>query len=335
VSELEETMKTKILCILLSLSCSLAAVAADFEIRVLSAPPKLPLGAPVTVTAEVMNASGHPITVAYGYHGFRLVISVGRADGKPIKGLQPGPSELPAARYTLETLPPGWTKVWSETFTCTEEPAKWVAIATLSSQGPYRQRKLGSAEEEELQAWSGSGRSAQQDILVEEPVGIDRNAYVSLGKCPTCNTSKLLRDFPTSTYAAYVIYGRMSGFMQWEPTEEKRKMFAAGIEAGGWFSNAYPDETGKIKDGSVWLKGQAAADWWAKWYDIILKNHPDIWFADELRLKKAVDQLCLKNYQAAEADISTLAKDPKSPVQAKAQLVLDLMKQKGWIKGGQ
>ena len=194
------------------------------------------------------------------------------------------------------------------------------------------------------------GFSKQTEISVEFtcPQGKDAEAYAMMadGPCPKKPFStvslihydpdkmlNLLKDFPTSTYAAYVIYGRMSGFMQWEPTEDKKNMFAAGIEAGGWFSNSYPDDTGKSKDGSVWLKGQAAADWWAKWYEIILKNHPDIWFADELRLKKAVDQMCLKNYQAAQADLETLSKDPTFKQKDKAQAYLGLMKQKGWIKG--
>jgi len=98
-------------------------------------------------------------------------------------------------------------------------------------------------------------------------------------------------------------------------------------------SNSYPDDTGQSKDGWKWLKGQQAADWWSKWYDIILKNHPDIWFADELHLKRAVDQAALKNYQAAQAELEAIAKDEKAPMAPKAKEYLGLMKQKGWIKG--
>jgi hypothetical protein len=125
-----------------------------------------------------------------------------------------------------------------------------------------------------------------------------------------------------------VIYEKMKGF----PTSEPNAVLGA-IEGGSFNSNGYPYGPGQSKSGGKWLKGQAAADWWAEWYDVILKNHPDIWFADEMRLKKAVDQISVKNYPAAEADLKALADAPKSPVAGKARQYLDLMRQKGWTKG--
>jgi hypothetical protein len=137
----------------------------------------------------------------------------------------------------------------------------------------------------------------------------------------------LLREYPTTTYAAYVIYDQMKRFTAQDPAA-----VVGSLEGGTFNSNSYPDEIDQSKDGWKWLKGQAAADWWAKWYDVILKNHPDIWFADEMRLKKAVDQISVKNYQAAQADLEALSKDASFKQKDKAQAYLSLMKQKGWAK---
>ena len=86
------------------------------------------------------------------------------------------------------------------------------------------------------------------------------------------------------------------------------------------------------KSGLAPLSGQAAVEWRQKWFGIVLKSHPDIWFADALRLKLAVDQAALRNYQAAQADLEAIAKDDKARMAPKAKEYLSLMKQKGWIK---
>ena len=134
-----------------------------------------------------------------------------------------------------------------------------------------------------------------------------------------------LFNHPTSTYAAYLVYSRMAGFGTQDPSA-----YFGSIEGETFNSNSYPVEAGDSKDNQQWLKGQEAADWWTKWYDVILKNHPDIWFADEMRLKRAVDRIALKNYSLAEAELDALAKDPNFKYRDKARLCLDLMKQKGW-----
>jgi hypothetical protein len=193
--------------------------------------------------------------------------------------------------------------------------------------------------------------SERASIEFLAPEGIDKEAFAAAtkamyeakfatGSCEPhaipewfLKAPSFLGRFPASTYAAYVIHGRMAGFMEWGVnTEGGRNIFLRSLETGAYFSDSYPDETGRSKDGWQWLKGKEAADWWAKWYDIILKNHPDIWFADELRLKRAVDQLALKNYQTGAADLGTLSKQAKPDVAQKAKQLLEAIKQKGWVK---
>ena len=140
----------------------------------------------------------------------------------------------------------------------------------------------------------------------------------------------ILARHPASTYAGYVVYeaSGAKGLMASDPT------YVAQSIAEGSFLNpgSVPDDTGQWKDGWQSLTMEGVLKWRQKWFDIILKNHPDIWFADELRLKKAVDQLALKNYQAGAADLEQLCATAKPEVAARAKVYLGLIKQKGWIK---
>jgi hypothetical protein len=133
----------------------------------------------------------------------------------------------------------------------------------------------------------------------------------------------LLKNYPTATYASYVIYDRLKGFAG---ADFANPMFLRSLETGLFLSNSYPTENGWME-----MKDEMNAAWWSKWAGIIIKNHPDIWFADELRLKLAMNQVALKNYQAAEADFIKLSKEAKPCIAEKAGLFVEIMKQKGWI----
>ena len=177
------------------------------------------------------------------------------------------------------------------------------------------------------QCWAGTVDSSPVQVTVEAPTGVDAAAYQAFKGNPLAHPVDLLRRFPTSTYAAYVVYGVVHGFAGGD-----QPMFLRSIETGSYLSNSYPDDTGKSKDGWRSLSGEQAAQWWVKWINIILSNHPDIWFADRLRLKRAVDQVALKNYQVGAADLQTLSQQANPDVAQKAQAILGEMKQKGWIQ---
>jgi len=202
--------------------------------------------------------------------------------------------------------------------------------------------------------WKGFAKSNTVEITVVSPTGVDRQAYdtylkpYATGKKRLLNSytgresvmvkghseikgenllNAILKRFPTSTYAACAVYGIMHGFMQGD-----ENMFLRSVERGTYLSNSYPDDTGKSKDGWRSLQGDAAAAWWSKWINIILTNHPDIWFADQLRLKRAVDQVALKNYQAGASDLEALSQEATPEIAQKAQKMLGMMRTKGWIK---
>lgn len=173
---------------------------------------------------------------------------------------------------------------------------------------------------------------AELHFLVAKPTGIDHDAFLALKGYPACDVSRLLKDFPTSTYAACVVW-EMSG-AKGQAASEPANVVADlrfPLSMQGEISVPWDVIKGKKIGGPI--RGADAIAWREKWFDIILKAHPNVWFADQLKVKRAIDQATLKNYQAAQADLEAIAKDDKSPMAAKAKEYLGLMKQKGWIKG--
>ncbi len=168
-------------------------------------------------------------------------------------------------------------------------------------------------------------------FTVQAPTGEDAAAYQVFKGDPLAHPADLLQRFPTSTYTAHIVYQRSGaeGLSESDPSKIAEAL-TGGMGLMGEIWVPVPGATDK--SGLAPLSGQAAVDWRLKWFNIILTNHPDIWFADQLRLKRAVDQVALKNYQVGAADLQTLSQQAKPDVAQKAQTILSAMKQKGWIK---
>lgn len=312
------------------IAVSTTLAAAEFEVKITSYPPRAIVGVPVPVVAEVRNVSGAPVVVARGYTGLSVMFQVRRADGKPRKGWMPGPTAQPSLTYRLETIPASWTTTYADDLRCDDIPGEWVVQAVFSSRGPYPFYEGGKITEY-LKAWSGEVRSEEVHIQFEKAAGLDAEAYMSLKNCPMCDPAKLLKDFPTSTYAAYNIYQRSGA--EGLARSESAKVADALTSGMGLMGEMWvPVPTGGDKNGLAPLSGQAAVEWRQKWFGIVLKSHPDIWFADALRLKLAVDQVALKNYQGGQADLEALAKNEKSPMACNAKALLSLLKERGLMK---
>ena len=130
----------------------------------------------------------------------------------------------------------------------------------------------------------------------------------------------VLQKYPTSTYAAYVIYqsSGAKGLMASEPANIAKAITCGGIN----YPESVPDDTGKWKDGWQTLTAENYPKWRDKWFDIVLKNHPEIWFADALRLRKAVEDYSHKKTENLLTDIETLSKTGSPEVAKKAQEIL-------------
>ncbi len=180
-------------------------------------------------------------------------------------------------------------------------------------------------------AWEGQIKPQALHIRISEPIGVDRQALVALSGHPLENATELLERFPTSKYAAYAIWQHSDakGLAESQP-HKVLKAVETGLIYQSEMVLPCPDVSGKMSPRRC--NGREATACRAYWYAIVLKNHPDIWFADQIRLRSAIDQLALKNTQAAQADLEAIAKSEISGMAPKAKQYLDLMKQNGWIK---
>jgi len=334
------------LCFAVAFVVTWQVMASDLSLLLNVSPAQSLQGCPIAISLSLKGQGDFTLPRPFGRCDRQTRILITDEAGR----ITSGETEAPCPTFTPNPIASmGIAKyhcVAITSFNIFLPPGRYTLRAVYESAGPYLDKYSDTDQRLVPGVWEGKLHSNEAVIQVLAPQGEDMKAWVQLthpsnaaldGKCAfflTQNSQTLLKDFPSSTYAAYVIHGIMSGFMQWDPNDEKKRgYFIGGLETGSFLSNSYPDDTGKSKDGWRSMSGKEAADWWAKWYDIILKNHSDIWFADELRLKKAVDQLALKNYQTGAADLDTLSKQAKPEVAEKAKQYLDLIKKKGWIKG--
>jgi len=300
----------------------------DFKLQLIVPQTTYILKEPILVKGIVENTSGKTVTIAYGEKGFKTGISMKRADGKQRNDCM-RPVYVDYMGYTSTEIAPGWKKEINEdlSYSCKDDPGEFIVQFGGSSQGPYINYSSDPEEprrmEKEIDAWKGALSSEPLRITIEQPQGEDKKAYDYFKGEPMAKLDELLKKFPSSTYAAYVVYDRLKGFADADFNNPK---FLRSLETGIFLSNSYPTE-----GGWSWMKDEMNAAWWSKWAGIILKNHPEIWFADELRLKLAMNQVALKNYQAAEADFIKLSKEAKPCIAEKAALFVEIMKQKGWV----
>ena len=347
--------KTLSLLVGLALLVTVGAVGSDVAVHLRVANPRVifnePLFVVITVTNNTQSSLRLPFDPGAATSGSDMPELLVRAPGA---GLLQVPGGRPAAceRRSYTTTSADFALKYGPDADIQVPPCKSVTFAynavlpveDRAKEGNYEllalyrsegKKSIGGVVGEPVRyvcdgCWKGEAEGAPVLIRVEAPSGVDAEAYKALKGDPLAHPQDLLAKFPTSTYAAYVVYeaSGAKGLMASDPT------YVAQSIAEGSFLNpgSVPDDTGQWKDGWQSLTMEGVLKWREKWFGIILKNHPDIWFADELRLKKAVDQIALKNYQAGAADLEQLCATAKPDVAEKARQYLGLIKQKGWIK---
>jgi hypothetical protein len=298
----------------------------------------MPVGVTFAVYVVAKNISGHPITAAYGQSGFDVALRTWKTDGNSkTPCISRGDIDyLPG--YEIRTLPADWMHSLRSGPACLDKPGEITLQGVVSSQGPYWKKAYNPAAGQ-WEAWTGEVKSEETHIRIISPQGIDKKAYEATNRCPMCKPDALLGDFPTSTYAAYAVWhlsgaegmGRSDpGRIIADRSKDGARTPLEVINLLEMINVPYDIIDGKKIGGEI--HGKVAIAWRAKWFGIVLKAHPDIWFANELKLRTAIDQLTLKNYQAAQAELEAIAKDDEAPMAPKAKEYLGLMKQKGWIK---
>jgi len=179
-------------------------------------------------------------------------------------------------------------------------------------------------------------------ITIAEPTGVDAEAYTAFDGDPLSiysrrgrQWSELLQRFPTSTYAAYVIW---SNFVRGTSSDKNSVDVLLGdlstsIESQ---SNSVPCDIPRWCDDNGWMsmQGEIFVRWRTGWFDRVLKYHPDIWFADEVRLKLALDSYLLGDKASCAAGLEALADHAKPYVAEKARALLEAMQSKNMLPGG-
>ena len=89
-----------------------------------------------------------------------------------------------------------------------------------------------------------------------------------------------------------------------------------------------PDATGSWRSYS----GEAFLQWRDGWFDLILKDHQQIWFGDELRFVSTLDRYLLGDKDSCAAGLEELAEHGKPYVASKAGELLSAMKAKGMLE---
>jgi len=206
--------------------------------------------------------------------------------------------------------------------------------APESVREPQRDFKSGKTEVNS-EVWAGHFASNSVLIQAVEPQGIDKQAYEAFGPAVVFDSKgqgELLRRFPTSTYAAYVVWKRTWPGLASVTTDVP----LYGMERG---PGSFPPislpcvdpQSAACEDVGFPPTGQEGARRQAAWLDLVLRSHPGIWFADELRFKRAYAAFFLGDKDACEAGLEDLAQHGKPYVASKARELLAAMKAKGML----
>ena len=147
---------------------------------------------------------------------------------------------------------------------------------------------------------------------------------------PFLQNPTLLRDFPESRFTAYVVFGRIGGYER----GPKDHVLNAMKTGSYWSNNSLPmaDADPEKDNGYVALSKDEAVRWYEEWCGLVLEVHPEIWFADYLRIKLALDKLSLGQTELAVDALESIVKDGQANASEVAREYLALMVERGMIE---
>ena len=310
-----------------------SAFGADFEIEVLAYPDEIVPALATETWVQVRNVSGHSITFARQVLAPK--IEVRREDGSRIAPCEPlqifGETTLPPRDWKGLIIPGAWEHTFKNDL-CFDSPGEYTVQFGIESHGPYR-----NENGKEYSAWEGDVSTPILKIVVRALEGVDREVYETYKdylyySMTGQRLSELLQRFPTSTYAAYVIWqihakgwagGKLDGILAFlnSGLKYERGLLPCSLD-------------GKVADHETRLDGVAHIRCRDNWLQLVLKNHPDIWFAEEIQLRLATDAYLLQDKAACAAGLEALSEHAKPYVAEKARALLEAMQSKNMLPGG-
>jgi len=304
------------------------------------------LGAEVYLTLELENTSGRDLWMAqpFGWTNSYCRVGIEGPDGESdasecISGYD-RTADLPLPTFRTKRLYRAEETVSLANFSFMPRcpgnySASYWCHVPAEALNPERNGKTGKIETND-EVWQGSFQSNVVTVTVVEPQGIDEEAYEAFGRNPLGDSERfaeLLRRFPTSTYAAYVVRKKTHPGTRPPKIDNNLYAMARGIGSFGPTSLPCVDPTSsKCIDVGISPGGHEGARRAAAWLDLVLRHYPDIWFADELRYKSAYTAFFLGDKDACATGLEDLAEHGKPYVASKAAELLSAMKAKGMLE---
>lgn len=295
------------------------------------------LGTPVFVLLKLTNEGEVVARVPLEKDvGIALTWAATPAEGfREPKGSPLGHGRL--YRHQSEELAPGRTReYWLSGFGQADFLPQFWAPGTYTIDVTIDTRPFTMGE---FDAFVASAKEARIEIVA--PQGDDGDAYRSLlelarrlpGDCDACRVSsvlsgtgsRLLIDFPRSTYSAYLVWFH-SYAMAWARRMDIDWNLRA-IRSQGPEPKVYvPCDREPCGPGGSTKYGAEARAWRARWAATVLSSHPDIWFADDLRFTVACDKVVEGDSVGARADLEALSSSAAPRIAAKARAVLETLR---------
>ena len=318
----------KIVAVVLLAGSAVAHTEEPFEVAVVSFPEHIPLGVLLYVSVEARNVSGHPVKVAFS--DLPLFLDVSDDTGRSVEQC-PELKMLWRRTAKISKVSATW-KQRKNLLMCVRIPGQYQArVVMRSSWVDPRPRAEGP------QPWLGTAVSRTFTFRVIEPEGVDQKAYDAFGGNPLPILDRegikeqLLSRFPTSTYAAYAIWKKYAKGLAGVETQRAVQTLA---EPYPFRSELAPcDASGAPRGGSeTRLDPTTFFRCRYAWMDLVLTNHPAIWFADEIRLRLSLDKYRLNDKDACVAGLEELTDHGRPDVATKAGELLAAMKAKGMLE---
>jgi len=307
-----------------------AMAGEPFRVEIVSSPAHVPLGIPADLMVRAENVSGAPVPVAFNRPP--LSVQVQSDSGTEIH------CPFCTGRWGVvrRLLPANWRYVENVVV-----PLKEVGRYSLQAVLKHHWN-MDKKPAEYPDIWWGRSLSQPVKVEIVEPQGIDREAYEWSGHDPLGDSERygeLLGRFPTSTYAAYVVWQRWGRVTAggWKSASDRDTFLSwlAGDPDEEYLTWNLPcTHDGRI-DSSVTtrLGGRKALECRDQWLELVLASHPDIWFADEVRLRLALDRYRLGDREACAAGLEALAAHGRPYVASKAGELLAAMRAEGMLPG--
>lgn len=161
-------------------------------------------------------------------------------------------------------------------------------------------------------AFDGVLESNVLEFRIKEPVGVDAEAIAWAGGSPM--KVELLGEFPTSEYAAFFVYGQSRRIDKIDPVET-RSLIERGLFPG---RNSVPNG-----DGWKSLNNEGYARWLIEWGELVLREHPDFPFRDDIKTSVALAQMSLGEQTPSLEALTDIAEKGSAEVAAWARAFLD------------